>query len=206
VISANPKSIPANGKAHTTITVEAKDASGQPLRSSGGIVKLWVPVGHLSPISDNHDGTYTATLTSTGFPTTVSIGGTIGGSPIGSLAMVTFTKSTGGPPTTIPPGKDEMAPIVAPFPSMSAPGKPLKLVYVPYDNSGFAKRTIRVYRHNQTLFSAKTMGRATGKPVSFLACAEADGVPQVLRPGFGCGAEPQQDDVRAARDPEVAPV
>ena len=75
------------------------------------------PLGHLSPISANHDGTYTATLTASGFPATVTVGGTIAGSPM--------------------------------------PGRPLKPMYVVYDNSGFAKRTIRVDRHNQTLLGPR---------------------------------------------------
>jgi hypothetical protein len=109
-------------------------------------------------------GTYTATLTSTGFPTTVTIGGTIGGSPIGSTATVTFMKSTGGGPAGVPPAKDKMAPIVAPFPAVAAPGKPLKLVYFVYDNSGFATRTIHVCRRNKALLSANGSGTATGLP------------------------------------------
>jgi adhesin/invasin len=89
-ISASPNSITADGSSTSTITVQAKDANGNNLTSSAGTVVLNASLGGLSGVTDNHDGTYTATLTSTTTVGTANITGTIAAATIGHPASVTF--------------------------------------------------------------------------------------------------------------------
>jgi adhesin/invasin len=63
-IDASPVSIAADGTSVSTITVRLRDAAGVPLTASGGSVTLGGSgAGTLSAVTDNLDGTYTATLT-----------------------------------------------------------------------------------------------------------------------------------------------
>jgi len=63
-IFADPTAIVANGADTSTITVTLKDPNDNPLTSSGGTVTISTTSGILGPVTDNADGTYTATLTS----------------------------------------------------------------------------------------------------------------------------------------------
>src|SRR5207302_2771710 len=76
-ITALPASIPADGASTATITVRAKDAHDNNLTSSGGIVTLATDHGSLSAVTNNNDGTYTATLTSSNVIETATVSGTI---------------------------------------------------------------------------------------------------------------------------------
>lgn len=102
-IKADQTTLPADGKSRVAITVQAKDAAGNNLTGSGGAVRLTTNAGTLSPVSDNQDGSYSATLTSPGKVGFASITGTIGGTGIVSRAFVAFTpapRSHGGHVTT----------------------------------------------------------------------------------------------------------
>ncbi|HEX3224465.1 MAG TPA: invasin domain 3-containing protein [Gaiellaceae bacterium] len=90
-IDATPTSIPADGTSTSTITVHAKDAQGNPLTSSGGVVTLSADHGSLSSVTDNNDGTYTATLTASTSIQTATVTGTIDGSSISTGATMSFT-------------------------------------------------------------------------------------------------------------------
>jgi hypothetical protein len=90
LISANPVSILANGTATSTITVEARDVFGVALTSGGDAVTLSTTAGTLGGVTDNGDGTYTATLTSSTSFETATITGTINSASISSTAQVTF--------------------------------------------------------------------------------------------------------------------
>ena len=75
-ITASPTSIVADGSSTSAVTVRLKDAAGNDLHGTGGTVALGLTgTGSLSAVTDNGDGTYTATLTS---PTTVG-GATVTG-------------------------------------------------------------------------------------------------------------------------------
>jgi len=65
VITASPTSIPADGASNSTITVQLKDSNGNNLTTGGDTVTLAVSLGSLSVVTDNNNGTYGATLTST---------------------------------------------------------------------------------------------------------------------------------------------
>ena len=73
-----------------TITVQAKDAGGVDLPDTGGDVTLATDLGTLSAVTDNNDGTYTATLDAT-TPGDATITGTINGDLITDDEVVTFS-------------------------------------------------------------------------------------------------------------------
>ena len=66
----------------STLTVQAKDGNGNNLTASAGTVTLSTSAGSLSGVTDNGNGTYTATLTSSATPGTANITGTIAGTAI----------------------------------------------------------------------------------------------------------------------------
>ncbi|MEP6491701.1 MAG: invasin domain 3-containing protein [bacterium] len=74
----------------STITVQAKNAAGVNMTMGGDVVVLNASAGTLGAVTDNNNGTYTATLNST-LATTISITGTINGSVIGHPGSVIFT-------------------------------------------------------------------------------------------------------------------
>ncbi|HEX6788597.1 MAG TPA: invasin domain 3-containing protein [Gaiellaceae bacterium] len=90
-IDAAPTAMPADGTSTSTITVHAEDAQGNALTSSGGVVTLSTDHGSLSSVTDNGDGTYTATLTSSTSIETATVTGTIDGHSISAGATVSFT-------------------------------------------------------------------------------------------------------------------
>ena len=96
-ISASPGSITANGSTTSTITVQLKDSLGNNLTTSGGTVALATTSGSLGSVTDNANGTYTATLTSSTTAGTASVTGTLNAAAIASSASVTYTP---GPATT----------------------------------------------------------------------------------------------------------
>jgi adhesin/invasin len=94
-ITANPTSIVANGTATSTITVQLKDFNGNNLTSSAGTVALSTTLGTLSAVTDNANGTYTATLTAGTVAGTAVVGGTLNGLAFTQTASVALTA---GPP------------------------------------------------------------------------------------------------------------
>ncbi len=89
-IEADPAVIPADGSSTSAITVRLLDASGNPLQQGGNQVSLTTSAGSLSPVSDEGDGTYTATLTAASTPGTAVVTGTVDGADIQDSAEVEF--------------------------------------------------------------------------------------------------------------------
>ena len=89
-ITASPPSVPADGAATSTVSVQLKDSGGNLLTSSGGTVTLQTTVGTMGAVTDANNGTYTAVLTSSVFGT-ATVTGTVGGAAITSSATVEFT-------------------------------------------------------------------------------------------------------------------
>ena len=89
-ITANPTSVVADGSTTSTITVSIKDSSGKELNAFGKTVVLTTDFGTLSTVTDNGDGTYTATITSSSVGV-ATISGTVDGLAITDTATVTFT-------------------------------------------------------------------------------------------------------------------
>jgi predicted RNA-binding protein with TRAM domain len=111
-ISASPSTRPADGTSTSTVTVQAKDAGGNNLTSSQGSVTLSATAGTLGAVTDNANGTYTATFTApasrgTG---TSTISGTLAGAALTQTASIglfttqtiTFTQPANVPLGTLP--------------------------------------------------------------------------------------------------------
>jgi adhesin/invasin len=101
-IHASPTSIVADGESTATITVQLRDTEGEDLASGGDNVTLSTSAGSLGDVTDNDDGTYTATLTSSTTAQTAAITGTVNGAEIDDEATVAFTRraSTASPATS----------------------------------------------------------------------------------------------------------
>ena len=90
-IAASPTSIQANGTSTSTVTVQLKDVTGNNLTAGGNAVALSTTSGTIGAITDNGDGTYTATLTSSTVAGVASISGTVDLAPIAIGTTVTYT-------------------------------------------------------------------------------------------------------------------
>ena len=75
----------------STITVQLRDANNNDLTSGGDNVALATTLGSLGSVTDNGDGTYTATLTSAVTPGTATVTGTVNVESISDNATVDFT-------------------------------------------------------------------------------------------------------------------
>jgi len=63
-VTLSPSSILANGSSTSTATASVTDAQGHPLAAEAVSFSSSDPGGHISATTNNHDGTYTATITS----------------------------------------------------------------------------------------------------------------------------------------------
>ncbi|HUP00815.1 MAG TPA: invasin domain 3-containing protein, partial [Gemmatimonadota bacterium] len=93
-ISADPDAIPADGTSTSTITVQLEDSFGNELTTGGASVTLSASAGTLSAVTDNGDGTYTASLRSSTTSQTANVTGTVNGQAIADNATVTFTSGS----------------------------------------------------------------------------------------------------------------
>ncbi|MES1247893.1 MAG: invasin domain 3-containing protein, partial [Actinomycetota bacterium] len=89
-ITVGSPTLTADGTSTTVVTVHAKDANGNTITTGGDLVTLSSSQGSLSSVTDNGDGTYTATLTAPTTVSTASIGGTLNGLPLTASATVGF--------------------------------------------------------------------------------------------------------------------
>ncbi|KQN98845.1 hypothetical protein ASF12_18785 [Paenibacillus sp. Leaf72] len=83
-------SLTADGTSQTTISVKLKDAQGNILTSGGAAVTIAATKGTVSPVTDNGDGTYSATLTASATIDSATVSATVGGQLIASTAIVQF--------------------------------------------------------------------------------------------------------------------
>ena len=89
-IAAADNTITANGTSTTTITIRLKDASGNNLTTSGGVVTVTTTNGVLGTVVDNNDGTYTVILTSPPNVGSTTIGFAVNGTTSGNTTQVNF--------------------------------------------------------------------------------------------------------------------
>jgi outer membrane protein OmpA-like peptidoglycan-associated protein len=95
LIEAADDSIAANGTSTTLVTLTTYDTAGDPLTTGGAIVTLATTLGTLGTVTDNNDGTYTATLTSATTAGTAVITGVVNDTAVTDTAEVEFVASTG---------------------------------------------------------------------------------------------------------------
>ena len=91
---AAPTSVVANGSTTSSVTVTLADANGNLLTASGGTVALSsTGSATIGAVTDNGNGTYTATVTNT-VAESVTISGTLDGAAITDTATITFIDAT----------------------------------------------------------------------------------------------------------------
>ena len=90
-ITAADSTISADGISTTTITVQLQDINGNNINSGGETIVISSTKGTMSGTTDNEDGTYTATLTSSNIVETASVTATLNGSAINDSDSVDFT-------------------------------------------------------------------------------------------------------------------
>ncbi|MBO6547224.1 MAG: DUF2341 domain-containing protein [Balneolaceae bacterium] len=91
-ISASPSVILNDGFSTSTITVQLKDSEGNNRTVGGETIVLSTTDGSLSSVTDNGNGTYTATLTSSVIAGTATITGTLNAVAISDNAQVEFAE------------------------------------------------------------------------------------------------------------------
>jgi hypothetical protein len=99
-MARSPSKIVADGASTSSITVTARDASGTPLGTGGDTVALQTTRGALSAVTDNGDGTYTATLTSSTTAGAAKVTGDLNGDAMTHTATVDFTPGPTSATTT----------------------------------------------------------------------------------------------------------
>ncbi len=89
-IAANPSVILNNGFSTSTITIQLKDSEGNNRTTGGETIVLSTTDGSLGSVTDNGNGTYSATLTSSVIAGTATITGTLNAAAITDNAQVEF--------------------------------------------------------------------------------------------------------------------
>ncbi|MEX1258280.1 MAG: invasin domain 3-containing protein, partial [Gemmatimonadota bacterium] len=98
IIAANPTAILADGTSTSSILVTLVDPRGDPISTGGHPVTIATNLGAIGPVTDNGDGTYGATLTSSTVVGSPVIVASVFGDVLFSNPQVQFVA---GPPTHI---------------------------------------------------------------------------------------------------------
>ena len=89
IVSVDRNALPADRASTATVTATLNDAHGNRLNAGGATVAMAVAGGgSVSSVTDNSDGTYTATLTSAASIGTSVVSVTVGGSAAGSVSVL----------------------------------------------------------------------------------------------------------------------
>lgn len=91
LILADPSTIQNDGTSTSAITVQLRDANNNNLTSGGDNISLSTTAGSLGSVTDNSDGTYAATLTSSTAEETATITGMVNSQSINDDANVLFS-------------------------------------------------------------------------------------------------------------------
>ncbi len=89
MVSASPTSIIASGATTSTVKMQARDLNGVNLTSGGSTVTFTTTNGTISSTTDNSDGTYQATLTSSTTVTNATVIAKLGGTAIATIGTAT---------------------------------------------------------------------------------------------------------------------
>ncbi|MGA1632535.1 MAG: beta strand repeat-containing protein, partial [Phycisphaerales bacterium] len=91
-VSASPTSLTADGSATSTLTVQLKNAAGQNLTVGGATVAFATPSsGSIGTVTDNNNGTYTATYTAGTTAGSVTITPKLGSTNFTNTTSITLT-------------------------------------------------------------------------------------------------------------------
>ena len=108
-VEVAPEAITANGSDTATVTLQLHDAEGQPLTSGGDNVALDISAPYtLSSVTDNGDGTYTATVAGSTAAGTATITGFIETVEMTDKATLTFEPLGWGDHSTASSDKTEI--------------------------------------------------------------------------------------------------
>jgi adhesin/invasin len=100
-ITADPRSLPADGSSTSTLTVQLRDAHGNHLTEGGHEVTLALEgAGSLGGVTDRSDGTYTATYTAGSEVGSAVITGRLDGQTMDDQAVVTLGTGDVSPETS----------------------------------------------------------------------------------------------------------
>ena len=162
-ITASSTSITADGTSASTITVQLKDANGNNLTTGGEGVALNTDLGIVGAVTDNGDGTYTATLTAGTTAGTATVKGTLNGEPMTDTATVTFTETAAGVTVTFhdPPSTqsgDKPIPVTVDGSGFEIGAK------VTYENGSGPAPKATVISVTSTQITAETTLKAGGPP------------------------------------------
>jgi hypothetical protein len=100
-ISANPTQIDADGTSTSSITVTLKDSDNEAIPWGGEMIEIIPTLGSMSSVTDNNNGTYAATLTSSDAPGTSTITYEINGFEGSNTAEVDFLEDCGEVPEDV---------------------------------------------------------------------------------------------------------
>jgi hypothetical protein len=89
MISATPASIVASGASTSVVKMQARDLNGVNLTSGGSTVAFATTAGTMSGTTDNGDGTYQATLTSSTTVANATVTAKLGGTAIATIGTAT---------------------------------------------------------------------------------------------------------------------
>ncbi|WP_286926286.1 InlB B-repeat-containing protein [Lysinibacillus sp. UBA6686] len=96
-IFVSSSSLVANGVSQAIVTVQLKDAQGNDITTGGEMVTISSTLGIVNAVTDNNNGTYTATLTAPSTTGTGTISGTVGGKMIAGTASVQYVPGLASP-------------------------------------------------------------------------------------------------------------
>lgn len=101
VLSVSAASVVADDSSTSIITVQLKDSASNNFNSGGASVAIASDLGTISSVTDNANGTYSATLrsSSTG---TATVTASVNGTALSGTTSVTFTSPTPPPPPPPP--------------------------------------------------------------------------------------------------------
>ncbi|HEX6133597.1 MAG TPA: invasin domain 3-containing protein [Longimicrobiales bacterium] len=99
-LEADSAFMTANGTSRTRITVTVRDANGNAVGTSAGVVALSTTLGQLGAVTDHDDGTYTATLTTGTKTGTAVVTGTLDGAAIADTVRIDLRPAAANPTTT----------------------------------------------------------------------------------------------------------
>ncbi|WP_149275268.1 malectin domain-containing carbohydrate-binding protein [Pareuzebyella sediminis] len=102
-----------NGTSTSTVTVQLAEADGTLMTVSGGTVALDITgdTASISSVTDNGDGTYTATVTSD-TEETITVSGTLDGTDISDTAVITLNPDDSNPSQEIEQSTEPVGPSI----------------------------------------------------------------------------------------------